>query len=163
MCFNRKKIIARAIHHTRRKVTYPDLASVKSVGYLFSGERIRQESCWKTAGIPVNISYITFIDGKRGDDSRTDLIYRSDLNLLKFPPDKLIHHFIETPFDLLFDMDDTRNDVLTYICASSKAMFKVGYTFAGSLFDLVIGLDETNKHKLSEEVIKTLRNLKSNS
>jgi len=160
MCLSRKKIIEREIHRTRRNVAYPDLTAVKSVAYLFSGEIIAQDTYWKKAGIPVDIQYITYIEGKRGDDIRTDVIYRSDLNFLKLPPDKLIHQFINTPFDLLFDMDNLQNDVLTYICASSKAKFKVGYTYLGRLFDLVIGLDETNKYKLSSEVIKTLDSLK---
>jgi hypothetical protein len=161
MCFNRKKIIQRAIHHTRREIVYPNLTSVKSVGYFFSGEHIEQESYWKKAVTPVNIQYLCFLEGKRGTDTRSDVIYQSDLNFLKLPPDKLIRNFTEKQFDILINMAGSGNEALTYIGATSKAKFKVCYVPYDRLYDLVVDLNETNKHTLSAEVIKTLQNLKS--
>jgi len=161
MCFNRKKIIQRAIHHTKREIVYPNLNSVKSVGYLFSVEPIEQESFWKRAGIPIHIQSICFLEGKRGTDTRSEVIYRSDLNLFKLPSDKLIHNFTDKPFDILINMAGVANDVLTYISATSKAKFKVCYEPYNDLYDLVVELNDANKHKLSGEVIKTLQNLKS--
>jgi hypothetical protein len=156
----RKKIIDRAIHHTKRTVVYPDLQTIRSVAYLFHGEPVAQESFWKKAGINVNITYLSFLDGKRIDDSRTSVIYRSDLTIWKLPPDKLVHPFAETPFDLMINMAGTTNEALTYISAASKASFKVSYTSLSNLYDMVVELDEIHKHHLTDEVIKTLVNLK---
>jgi hypothetical protein len=156
----RKKLIERAIHHTRRKVVFPDLHSIRSVGYVIQDELVAQEPVWQKAGIDALLTYFLFIDGKRVDDQRTNVIYRSDLNFWKLPPDRLVHDFINTPFDLLINMTGNTNEALTYICAASKANFKVGYTSLGNLFDLVVDLDESHKHRLTDEVIKTLVNLK---
>lgn len=161
MCFNRKKIIERAIQQTRRNALYPDLSSMRTVGYLFSGEPVDQQSSWIESGIALNFNAFCYLEGKRGNDNRTNVIYRSDLNLLKLPPDKLIRNFIEMPFDILINLAGSVNDVLTYICAISKAHFKVCYTSYENLYDLVIELDENHKQALSGEVIKTLVNLKS--
>lgn len=156
----RKKIIDRAIHHTKRTVVYPELLSIRSVAYLFHGEPVAQEPFWQKAGINVNITYLSFLDGKRIDDSRLHVIYQSDLNFWKLPPERLVHPFTQTPFDLLINTAGTTNEALTYISALSKATFKVSYISLSNLYDLVIGLDETHKYHLTEEVIKTLGNLK---
>jgi len=158
----RKKLIERAIHHTRRTVVFPDLKSIRSVGYIFHNELVAQESAWQKAGVDVSITYFLFIDGKRVDDQRTNVIYRSDLNFWKLPPNRLVNPFAETPFDLLINLAGNSNDVLIYVCALSKARFKVSNASLSNLFDLVVDLDETHKHRLADEVIKTLSNLKSN-
>jgi hypothetical protein len=162
MCFSRKKIIDRAIQHTRRNVVYPDLTSVKSVGFIFFGEPVEQKLYWKKTGIEVDIRFLCFLNGKRGSDTRTDVIYQSDLNYWRLPPDKLIRNFIELPFDILINMAGTLSEAMTYVCATSKAKFKVSYVPFDILYDLVIELDEKDNYLLSEEVIKTLNSLKKN-
>jgi len=157
----RKKIIERAINHTKRKVVFPDLGAIKTVGFVLDGETDEKIAIWNAQGNVAGVQWIKYVDRKRGADNLQNMIYRSDLNFWKLPPDRLVHSFIETPFDLLINMAGISNDTVTYICAASKAKFKVCYKPFGKIYDMVIDLDEKNKNELVKQLIHTLTNLNS--
>jgi hypothetical protein len=160
----RKKIIERAINHTKRKVVFPAIESIQSVGFILTDEKDERLAVWKFSETPVQVQLLRFIDQKRRkDDSLPNTIYRSDLNFWKLPPDRLIRSFVESPFDLLINLAGINNDSVTYICAASKAKFKVCYKPFGKIFDLVIDLDEENKHVFMKEIFNTLTNLNNNT
>lgn len=157
----RKKIIERAINHTKRKVEFPNLKTILSVGFVLEGELNDKSAVWNVQNTSVNVQQIRYIDQKRGADNHQNVIYRSDLNFWKLPPDRLVRPFIETRFDLLINLAGINNDVVTYICAASKAKFKVCYKPLGKLYDLVIDLAEEKKNELTNEIFHALTNLKT--
>jgi hypothetical protein len=157
----RQKIIERAINHTKRKVVFPNLGTIKSVGFVLADEMEEKLAVWNVQETSANVQMIRYIDQKRSTDNLQNIIYRSDLNLWKLPPDRLVHLFIETPFDLLINLAGINNDTVTYICAASKAKFKVCYKPLSKIYDLVINLDEKNKNELVMKLIHTLINLNS--
>jgi hypothetical protein len=142
-------------------VVFPGLESITSVGFVLDGEMDENEANWKVGGVPVHIDFIRYIDKKRGVDSLPNSIYRSDLNFWKLPPDRLVHPFIEKQFDLLVNLAGINNDSVTYICAASKAKFKVCYKPLGKIYDLVVELAEENKSELVNEIFHALTNLKN--
>ena len=157
----RKKIIERAINHTKRKVEFPNLKTIQSVGLVLEGELDDQIAVWNVQNSSVYVHQFRYIDQKRGADKQQNVIYRSDLNFWKLPPDKLVRPFIETQFDLLINLAGINNDTVTYICAASKAKFKVCYKPLGKIYDLVIDLAEEKKNELAKEIFNTLTNLKT--
>jgi hypothetical protein len=163
MCNIRKKIIERAINHTKRNVVFPDLDTLKSIGFVLDGETDEKEASWKFQNAQVNVQFIRFVDQKRGTDTRQNTIYRSDLNFWKLPPSRLVHPFIDTPFDILINLAGINNDAVTYICAASKANFKVCYKPLGKIYDLVIELEEWKKSELIKETFHALTHLSNNN
>ena len=155
----RRKIIERAINHTKRKVVFPNLETIKSVGFVLADEMDEKLVNWNVLETSARVQMIRYIDQKRGTVNLQNVIYRSDLNFWKLPPNRLVHSFIETPFDLLINLAGINNDTVTYICAASKAKFKVCYKPYGKIYDLVIDLDEKNKSQLVKQLIHTLINL----
>jgi hypothetical protein len=157
----RKKIIERAIYHTKRDVVFPGIETIASVGFVLSGDIDEKQAASKFRG--ATIQSIRYVDQKRGIENLPDTIFRSDLNFWKLPPDRLVHSFIETKFDILINLAGINNDTVTYICAASKAKFKVCYKPLGKVYDMVIDLAEENKNELVPELINALTNLKSKS
>ena len=159
----RKNIIERAINHTKRNVVFPDLDTLKSIGFVLDGEMDEKEAVWKFQNAPVSVQFIRYVDQKRGTDTRQNIIYRSDLNFWKLPPTRLVHPFIDNTFDMLINLAGINNDTVTYICAASKANFKVCYKPLGKIYDLVIELEEWKKSELMKETFHALTHLSSNS
>jgi hypothetical protein len=155
----RKKIIERAINHTKRNVVFPDLDTLTSIGFVLDGDLDEKDAVWKFQNTPVTVQIIRYVDQKRGTDTSQSIIYRSDLNFWKLPPARLVQPFIDTPFDLLINLAGINNDVVTYICAASKAKFKVCYKPLGKIYDLVIGLEEWKKSELIKETFHALTHL----
>jgi hypothetical protein len=155
----RKKIIERAINHTKRNVVFPNIETVNSVGLVLDGVMNEKMANWNFQGESVTVQFIRYIDLKRGNENLPNAIYRSDLNFWKLPPAKLVHSFIETPFDLLINLAGINNDPVNYICAASKAKFKVCYKPLGKIYDMVVELAEENKSELVKEIFKALTNL----
>ena len=157
----RKKIIERAINHTKREVVFPNLNTIKSVGFVLDGETDEKVVIWHNEGKLANVGFIKFVNQKRGTDNSQNIIYRSDLNFWKLPPDRLVHPFIETHYDLLINLAGINNDSVTYICAASRAKFKVCYKPLGKIYDMVIELDENNKTELVKQLKRSLIKLNS--
>ncbi|HNW50185.1 MAG TPA: hypothetical protein PKH79_03825 [Prolixibacteraceae bacterium] len=159
MCNIRKRKINRAIGHTRRMVVFPRPETIVSVGFVLDVDADERNVTWNLQGTVARTQCLKYVDEKRGNDARQEVIFRSDLNFWKLPPDKLVRSFIETPFDLLINLASDKNDVITYICAASKAKFKVSYKQQGEIYDLVIDLGESNKTELVKQLKSTLLNL----
>jgi hypothetical protein len=157
----RKKIIERAINHTKRKVVFPGFETIASIGFVLSGDMDEKQAASKFKG--AIIQSIRYVDQKRGIENVPGTIFRSDLNFWKLPPDRLVRSFIETKFDILINLAGINIDTVTYICAASKAKFKVCYKPLGKVYDMVIDLAEENKNELVPELFSALKNLKTKS
>ena len=157
----RQRIIGRGINQSKREVIFPVIESIASAGIIVDGE---PDTTLLTSGIKGNFnigaSMLNLVNGKRKDDTRENVIYQSDLNIWKLPPEKFLKPFIDEPFDLLINLADVNNDSVTYICAISKAKFKISYQPNGTIFDLVISLNEDNKMNIVNELFSVLKNLK---
>ncbi len=70
-------------------------------------------------------------------------------------------NFIDEPFDLLLNLDDTKNKYLEYATLCSKATFKIGFKDVNTdLFDIEILGNTTNVKEFVLEVKKYLQILK---
>ena len=67
----------------------------------------------------------------------------SNLNFRRVPTSEIALRFIETPFDVLFNLDTGNHQALTYVSAASAALFKVGPAGKGvDHYDLMIELSD---------------------
>lgn len=157
----RDKILSKAINKRRENVSFPDLNAIRTVVYICNEASSGLERLWQEAGFEVKIISYTFEEGKRANDLSWNKLYSSDLNIWKLPKTKYISQFIENEFDVLVLADKHPSpEALTYVCAVSKAKFKVGSQQSGKLFDLIIGQEQPDAVKITSQLIKILSNLK---
>lgn len=155
-----KTNISKAVKHNKRKIEYPDLVFISSVGFVTLGEPEDILTQCIVPGANATVRCLSYMDSKRETDTRDEIIYRSDLSFFKLPPKKLTNSFINEPFDILINFAGCKNDVLNYICAQSKAKFKVSAEAFSTVFDLVIDVPVDDKDRLMGELVKTLSKLK---
>lgn len=157
----RDKILSKAINKRWENVYYPDLNAIRTVAYICGEVPSDLERLWQKAGFEVKVTCYSFAEGKRTDDLSWNKLYSSDLNIWKLPKAKLIDQFVGKEFDVLILAEkQPSREALTYVCAVSKATFKVGSQQVGRLFDLVIGQEQPDAGKITSQLIKILSNLK---
>ena len=94
------------------------------------------------------VSTLGFIDTKDENQLITpkleyDFFSRIDLNWLNRPNKLEVDNFIEERFDILIDLNTSNCFPLKYICALSKAKFKVGkFGVENRLYDFMVNIEE---------------------
>ena len=84
---------------------------------------------------------ICVYENHAGVPTDTSIITSKDLNWMRLPKAGPVDEFIETEFDVLFNIALEQNLVLDYITALSHASFKVGWSPQKSnFFDLNINI-----------------------
>jgi hypothetical protein len=77
---------------------------------------------------------------------RFNYFTNSTLNFKKVPTSEVTLKFIETPFDILINLDLNNNLALNYVAAASAALFKVGKAGNNTdFYDLMIELSNGGK------------------
>ena len=92
-----------------------------------------------------------------------DFFTRKDLNFQMIPVNPVVNNFIEEEFDILINLNSGKCFPLRYICAMSKARFRVGrYSNSNSLdFDMMVKLiGEPALRTVLEEIEHFLRLIK---
>lgn len=107
-------------------------SSIKTVGILFDAthdverdtvlgyaRRLREEG--------IVVALLGFFNTKvEGIDFNFPYIDLKNLSFSQIPHGSQVEHFIQTPFDVLINLDTAMHKPLNYIAAASKALFKIG-------------------------------------
>ncbi len=143
----------------KRDLCFPSLNSIQSAGIVFDSEEGLPFDLTEVLGKPLTIDTITYSEGKRLNDESINTIFSSDINLLKRPRKSLTKPFTEKKFDILINLTDGTNRAMNYICAKSKAKFKVSHIQTGDIFDLIIPLEKEKIHLIAAELFNVLTKL----
>lgn len=109
-------------------------------------ERLRAEGIkvWLFGYFNSKIEGVTF---------KFDYIDLSQLNFSFLPKGEKIKAFIETPFDLLINLDTSVHAPLNYVAAASKAQFKIGPSKGNAMhYDLMIESREKELGKYIDQI-----------
>ncbi|MDX1476970.1 MAG: hypothetical protein R3301_04660 [Saprospiraceae bacterium] len=69
---------------------------------------------------------------------------RKHLNFAELPKSDIVKQFVARPFDVLINLDPLNHKPVAYICAASKALFKIGPGGSDPRhFDLMIDMKES--------------------
>ncbi|MDX1408405.1 MAG: hypothetical protein R3330_09735 [Saprospiraceae bacterium] len=69
---------------------------------------------------------------------------RKHLNFAQLPKSDIVKQFIARPFDVLINLDPQHHKPVAYICAASRALFKIGPGGGNPThFDLMIDMKES--------------------
>lgn len=93
----------------------------------------------------------------------SNVIGKKELNFVGIPKKSVLKSEIIEPFDMILNLSNGKNQAIEYICAVSLAKFKIAGQQNKDTYDLIIKQAEINIQQLLEEVVKAIKNLKSDS
>lgn len=154
----RKRAMKDAIKNNRRRVLFPRLENIHSIGVICDeGYKLNSDD-FKQFNENAKIVYLKFKDEKRNEEQSRDIIFKSDLDFRGLPKKEVIQDFVNRKFDILINYANEENDVLMYVYALSEAGLKVSYKSNRNVSDLIIDIQEDKRYLLIKELIRTLKN-----
>ena len=89
-----------------------------------------------------------------------DFIDNTNLSFARLPKGERVREFIQTPFDVLINLDTVLYPPINYICAASRALFKIGPANGDPAhYDLMIDTHENTLERYIEEIRKTFKKI----
>lgn len=154
-----RSIVKRKLKKNYRIKKFNSLKNAHKIGIVWDGSNIDYFKCitaffleMQEKGIQVDI--VCYYPGKILPDEYTALRYitcfkRSDLNLFFIPHISDLDEFIDTPYEILIDINFKNHFPLYLVSALSKAEFKIGAgrTINHNTFDMTIEIG--NKKDIS--------------
>ncbi len=154
----RNRAMNDAIKSNRRRVLFPKLEKIHSIGVICDeGYKVNTDD-FKHFNGNTKISYLQYKGEKRNDEQNRNIIFKSDLDFRGLPKKEILHDFVNHDFDILINFASEENEVLSYVYALSKAGFKVSYKSNRNISDLIIEIQEDKRYLLIKELIRTLKN-----
>jgi hypothetical protein len=139
------------IAKTKRKISYSGITHIKKIGIVWDASRTDDfislsKFHQKMNERNIDVRIIGYYSGKELPDQYTAIrflscIRKKELNFFYIPSSNETEVFINTPFDVLIDINFDRLFPLQYISSLSAASFKVGLFFSeadSSTFDLMM-------------------------
>jgi len=161
---------SRVKSRARRPRRAYNLTEARSIGILYEHNEIHYELMvkfvrdLKEAG--KNVQVIGFKNEKKTDSNvglhpDFELIYKENLNLLKFPKKERVKNFIDEPFDILMDLSLNYHNCNKYILGLSTAAFKVSgsQSYQMDYADLTIDITKDQRLEYLTQQIKHYLNL----
>ncbi len=131
--------------HIKRKLVIPESGTLKKIGVLwqYEGKEAFKFIHDHFSESHVIVRNLCIYDKKTQALPGVNVITPKDLNWLGLPEPGTADEFINTEFDLLFNIILNQNLVSDYITAMSKAHFKLGWSPAeNNFFDLNINIQK---------------------
>ncbi len=151
----------RSFRTKKRKVIFP--SSEKSNSILVLVDANQQLKVEQLSNDPIlQQSKIIFFSSELSDQP-SNVIGKKDLNFLGIPKKSVLKSQFLEPYDMILNLSDGKNQAIEYICAVSLAKFKIAGQQNKDTYDLIIKQAEINIQQLLEEVVKAIKNLKSDS
>lgn len=147
----RARIIGKALAASNRMVSFPSIHSIKTVG-LITDKYLQTTAFNKKSFYQANFTQLTYSSQNRPKTDSNQTVFGSDLNFWGIPSEKIINWFTNENFDLLIDCTLQNNDVIDYICAKSKAKFKVSMKNDSKTSDLMINQNDDNLSVFFDEL-----------
>lgn len=159
-------IVSKRLRKLHRRKKFNNLRNAHKIGIVWAGDqpddfnaitKFHQEM--QAIGIQVDI--LCYYPGKVLPDKFTAFRYlncfkRSDLNFFFFPQPREVIEFMNTPYEILIDINFRKHFPLYFITALSQAEFKIG---AGATIDPEV-LDMTIEIPVSERIEYYLEQVK---
>lgn len=121
--------------------------NIRSVGIIFDAMEARDRDVvldyartLKEGGIAVDILgyFNTKIEGPSFKVPYFDI---RGLNFAGIPTGEHVHTFIQKPFDVLINLDQSDHKAINYVCAASQAIFKCGPAHGNPAhYDLMVAM-----------------------
>jgi hypothetical protein len=144
-------ILGKKISRMRRKISYTNISSIQKIGIVWDATRAGDfvslsRFYQKMQDRNVDVKIIGYYPGKELPDQYTairflSIIRRNELNFFYLPVSTEADVFIKSRFDVLIDINFSREFTLHYITALSVASFKVGLFNSeadSAIFDLMM-------------------------
>lgn len=151
-----QRSLNRVLKRNNREIKFPIYTKVKSLGVI-SVHEIDVAKIFDVFGENVNVNTLIFFDEKREKNNTEAAIYSSDINFWNIPTSKFINDFINTPFDILLNITVADISAVEYVCAKSKAHFKVRNNTYSSFYDLIINSSLSYEIQFYKEVSETIK------
>lgn len=161
-----RSILKKKVIKQHRIKKFNNLRNSHKIGVIWDGLRLKEFQgltafYQEMQKINIQLDIVCYHPGKILPDDYTALRYmtcikRSDLNTIYFPQADDIIEFLNTPYEILIDINYSGHFPLEYISALSKAEFKVGLeksTYKQYL-DMTIDIPEKEDLKYYLEQVK---------
>jgi hypothetical protein len=146
-----KAILAKKVARAPRGVSYSNFGNVRRIGIVWDASKPSEFSHLsrfhqKMHEMKVEVMIFGYFPAKNLPDQYTAIRYfrcikKDDINSFYYPDSSETSSFINTPFDVLIDINFDNHFPLQYVTAMSKARFKAGLFDPESkdtAFDLMI-------------------------
>ena len=137
--------LRKKVSQSDRRVIIPQKDSVKKIGVLWKpadAEALRFLRNHFSDG-KIIFRNLCIFDKNQQAEAANNVITSNDLNWLGFPKSRSADEFINTKFDLLFNIILSQTFLSDYITALSKAHFKLGWSpDESNFFDLNINIQK---------------------
>ncbi len=148
-----------------RKVEYVDFGNIKRVAILFDYKESKDKKIVELINIlaknNIKSNAISYLQGDFDNIVREDIVCFSDddFNIIGVVKDKRIKAFLDTEYDILFDLRDCENVISDYIHSMIRRKFSICYI--SSLIDNDIIVEAKNDMTFfSQNILEYLSKLK---
>jgi hypothetical protein len=131
-----KALLAKKVARTRRGVSYSNFSNVRRIGIVWDASKPAEFNNLsrfhqKMHELKIEVMILGFYPGKNLPDQYTAIRYfscikKDEINNFFQPDSSETTSFINTPFDILIDINFDNHFPLQYVTSLSKARFKVG-------------------------------------
>ncbi|MCG8702431.1 MAG: hypothetical protein MI922_30545 [Bacteroidales bacterium] len=170
-----ERVLLRNFRQQDRKIIACNVQDASSIGVVFDATQpvyfeIIRKFVKQLESTNNDISVLGYIDDKKLIDHYLyrkgfDFITKKDLNWYDKPENQVVNTFINTKFDILFDLSLSDVYPIQYMLAMSKASLKVGkYSEEQNYLDIMIDIENERAamQGIRQEVSKEQRALKQN-
>jgi len=154
--YRQKRILSFA-ERSERKIQFPVQNHIQTIGIVADFD-FKSDFITQYFGSNVKMDVLLLNNEKRPKQDQNETIFLSDLDFWGIPPIKLIQPFVDKPFDILINFTSQQFDPVEYICARSKARFKISKYQYLTIYDLIINHPDIAINEYFKEIIKTLNN-----
>ncbi len=137
------KKLEHKFNDVHRRVFLPPLETVIKVGVIWKPEYQDAYNFLHEYFVHSQVIFrnLCIFEDEEPKQYSSNTITKKDLNWLGLPKSGIIDSFIQTDFDLLFNVALEQNLVLDYVTALSRAKFKIGWSEkTDHFFDLNINI-----------------------
>jgi hypothetical protein len=148
------------------KVPVDHFSAIRTVGILLDASdsrhcRIIRDYQQKLTGMGVTSQLLGYYNSRVVDDPPDFPFFTAQqLSFAYIPKAGVADEFINTPFDVLINLDMKMHKPLSYIAAASKALFKIGPANGDHRhYDLMIHTPDGDLEKYLEEIRATFNKI----
>jgi hypothetical protein len=172
---NGRAILQRRMSKNKRVVQYTNFVNVRTIGIVWDASNLSEFASLnrfhqKMQDAHIDVRIFGYFSGKILPDQYTALRYlvcirKDELSRFYLPESKEATDFINTPFDVLIDINLTKELALTYVTSLSKAKIRIGLFEKGSAkqpYEIMLELNPPiDIDNYLAEVIKYLEMIKT--
>lgn len=145
-----KRAIGRYRSTNLHKIDDGHFENLKTVGVIFDASRTQEHKTVLRLRKDLQerdkeVQLLGYFPSKDAVDHQPFSYFTDEhINFARLPKSDIVKQFIARPFDVLINLDPVGHKPIDYICAASRALFKIGPATANPAhFDLMIDQGDT--------------------